>query len=116
MCLAHLDMSYDLIALCMPEIAAMCAWDECLPLCCRDHPEKRLDFTVSRGGEIVHIPITPELAADGGGRIGVSLAPNASITRRAAKGLGEALSLASSEFGRLTNIVTGGTAPSLRSN
>ncbi|CAL8463938.1 g3473 [Coccomyxa elongata] len=73
-----------------------------------DHPEKRLDFTVSRGGDIVHIPITPELAADGGGRIGVSLAPNASIKRRAAKGLAEALSLTSSEFGRLTNIVTSG--------
>lgn len=61
----------------------------------------------------MHIPITPELAADGGGRIGVSLAPNASIKRRAAKGLGEALSLTGSEFGRLTNIVTSGVVPSV---
>lgn len=74
----------------------------------RDHPEKRLDFTVSRGRKILHIPVTPDLAADGGGRIGVSLAPNASITRRAARGIGEALSLTASEFSRLTGIVTNG--------
>jgi len=74
----------------------------------RDHPEKRLDFTVSRGGKILHIPVTPDLAADGGGRIGVSLAPNASITRRAARGIGEALSQTASEFSRLTSIVTNG--------
>ncbi|EIE19004.1 intramembrane metalloprotease [Coccomyxa subellipsoidea C-169] len=73
-----------------------------------DHPEKKLDFTVSRGGSIVHIPVTPALAADGGGRIGVSLAPNAKIVRRAAKGISEALSLTGSEFSRLLNIVTGG--------
>ena len=79
----------------------------------RDHPEKKLDFTVSRGGSIVHIPVTPALAADGGGRIGVSLAPNAKIVRRAAKGISEALSLTGSEFSRLLNIVTGGALPTL---
>ena len=79
----------------------------------RDHPEKKLDFTVARGASIVHIPVTPALAADGGGRIGVSLAPNASIVRRAAKGVGEALSLTGSEFSRLLNIVTSGEPPLL---
>lgn len=74
----------------------------------RDHPEKTLDFTVKRNNEIVHIPVTPALAADGGGRIGVSLAPNARIVRKVAKGAAEAVAMASSEFGRLTNIVTSG--------
>lgn len=66
---------------------------------------------MARGASIVHIPVTPALAADGGGRIGVSLAPNASIVRRAAKGVGEALSLTGSEFSRLLNIVTSGEPP-----
>ena len=75
---------------------------------CRDHPEKAIDFTVSRNGEIVHIPVTPSLSADGTGRIGVSLAVNAKIVRKAAKGPGDAIRLASAEFGRLTGIVVGG--------
>ncbi|CAK0786395.1 hypothetical protein CVIRNUC_009608 [Coccomyxa viridis] len=73
-----------------------------------DHPEKTIDFTVSRNGGIVHIPVTPSLSADGTGRIGVSLAVNAKIVRKAAKGPGDALRLASAEFGRLTGIVVGG--------
>lgn len=81
----------------------MATW---LPL--RDHPEKRLDLTVVRDKQLIHIPVTPSLAADGGGRIGVTLASNASIVRRAAKGAGQALSMAGAEFGRLASIVTGG--------
>jgi hypothetical protein len=75
---------------------------------CRDHPEKKLDFTISRKNEIIHIPVTPALAADGTGRIGVSLAVNAKIVRKAANGIGESLTLAGKEFGRLTSIVVGG--------
>ena len=75
---------------------------------CRDHPEKKLDFTVSRKGEIIHIPVTPALAADGTGRIGVSLAVNAKIVRKATNGIGESLTLAGKEFGRLASIVVGG--------
>ena len=80
---------------------------------CRDHPEKTIDFTVSRNGGIVHIPVTPSLSADGTGRIGVSLAVNAKIVRKAAKGPGDALRLASAEFGRLTGIVVGGVSRAL---
>ncbi len=75
---------------------------------CRDHPEKKIDFTVLRNGQISHIPVTPSLAADGSGRIGVSLAVNAKIVRKAANGLGDAAGLAAAEFSRLTGIVVGG--------
>ena len=75
---------------------------------CRDHPEKKIDFTVLREGQITHIPVTPALAADGSGRIGVSLAVNAKIVRKAANGLGDAAGLAAAEFSRLTGIVVGG--------
>ncbi|CAL5226212.1 g9051 [Coccomyxa viridis] len=73
-----------------------------------DHPEKKIDFTVLRNGQISHIPVTPTLSADGSGRIGVSLAVNAKIVRKAANGLGDAAQLAATEFGRLTGIVVGG--------
>lgn len=76
----------------------------------RDHPEKKIDFTVSRNKEIIHVPVTPELAADGTGRIGVSLGVNAKIVRKAAKGPGDALRLAGTEFGRLTGLVVGGAS------
>ena len=75
---------------------------------CSDHPEKRLDFEVVRGTETIHLPITPSLAADGGGRIGVSLASNATIVRKVAKNPGEAVLMASSEFARLATVVTSG--------
>ena len=75
---------------------------------CRDHPEKKIDFTVLRNGQISHIPVTPALSADGSGRIGVSLAVNAKIVRKAANGLGDAAGLAAAEFSRLTGIVVGG--------
>jgi hypothetical protein len=83
-------------------------------VCCySDHPEKQLDFLVSRGEEIIHIPVTPALSADGGGRIGVSLAPNAKIVRKVASSAAEAVKMASSEFGRLFNTVTGGACLSV---
>ena len=80
---------------------------------CRDHPEKTIDFTVPEWRGIVHIAVTPSLSADGTGRIGVSLAVNAKIVRKAAKGPGDALRLASAEFGRLTGIVVGGMSCAL---
>jgi len=75
---------------------------------CRDHPEKKIDFTVSRNNEIIHVPVTPTLSADGTGRIGVSLAVNAKIVRKAANGIVDAGRLAGIEFSRLTGIVVGG--------
>ena len=74
----------------------------------RDHPEKQLDLTVARKQQLLHIPVTPTLAADGGGRIGVTLASNAKVARRAARGAGQAVRMAGAEFVRLASIVTGG--------
>lgn len=64
-----------------------------------------------RQRDIMHIPVTPSLAADGGGRIGVSMAPNATVVRKAAKGPRQALRLAGAEFVRLASIVTNGGSP-----
>ncbi len=92
-------------------LCKLTAKEHCACVRHRDHPEKRLDLTIARKREIVHIPVTPSLAADGGGRIGVTLASNASIARRAAKGPAQALRMAGAEFGRLAGIVTGGARP-----
>ncbi len=61
-----------------------------------------------RGGETARLPLTPELAADGGGRIGVQLSTNASLSRRVAAGPGQALAMAGGEFRKLLNVVTTG--------
>lgn len=54
------------------------------------------------------VPVEPSLAADGGGRIGVQLSTNAALSRRTAKGFGQALAMAAGEFGKLLNVVTTG--------
>ncbi|KAK3274742.1 hypothetical protein CYMTET_17092 [Cymbomonas tetramitiformis] len=71
-------------------------------------PEKSLVFHINRAGEELDLDLTPELAKDGGGRIGVSLAPNADVRRVKAESAGEALRMTSKEFNRLTGTVVGG--------
>ncbi|KAK9821093.1 hypothetical protein WJX81_001563 [Elliptochloris bilobata] len=72
-------------------------------------PERTLDLTVRRpGGDTVHLPVTPALASDGGGRIGVQLSANAALSRRVAAGPGQALAMAAGEFRKLLNVVTTG--------
>lgn len=77
-------------------------------------PERRLDLTVRRrGGEMARLPVMPELAADGGGRIGVQLSTNAKLSRRVAAGPGQALAMAGGEFRKLLNVVTMGARRTL---
>ena len=61
-----------------------------------------------RGGNTVHLPVTPALAPDGGGRIGVQLSANAALSRRIAAGPGQALAMAGAEFRKLLGVVTTG--------
>ena len=75
----------------------------------RNSPERALDLTVRRrGGATVHLPVTPALAPDGGGRIGVQLSANAALSRRIAAGPGQALAMAGAEFRKLLGVVTTG--------
>ena len=51
------------------------------------NPKRELTFKVERAGEVLTIPVTPAEQPDGGGRIGVSLAPNALVGPAANKHL-----------------------------
>lgn len=74
----------------------------------KDSPEKSMVFHINRAGEELDLDLTPELAKDGGGRIGVSLAPNADVRRVKAESAGEAVRMTAKEFNRLTGTVVGG--------
>ncbi|GAB4820175.1 hypothetical protein N2152v2_007221 [Parachlorella kessleri] len=72
------------------------------------NPKRELTFKVERAGEVLTIPVTPAEQPDGGGRIGVSLAPNAMINRAKASNPLEALALGAKELSELTKGVVKG--------
>lgn len=76
----------------------------------KDNPGRTLDFEVRRQGfsDLINLKITPDLAYDGAGKIGVQLSTNASLHRVKASNLGEAVTKASKEFVRLLTTVTEG--------
>lgn len=76
----------------------------------KDNPGRSLDFEVRRQGfpDLLGLKITPDLAYDGAGKIGVQLSTNARLHRVKANNLGEALTKTSKEFRRLTSTVTEG--------
>jgi membrane-associated protease RseP (regulator of RpoE activity) len=76
----------------------------------KDNPGRALDFEVRRQElpDLLHVNITPDVAYDGAGKIGVQLSTNARLHRVKANNLGEAVTKASKEFGRLTSQVTEG--------
>ena len=76
----------------------------------KDNPGRTLDFEVRRQGfpDLIDLKITPDLAYDGAGKIGVQLSTNARLHRVKATNLGEAVTKASQEFGRLISTVTEG--------
>ena len=61
-------------------------------------PQQAIELEVQRGQERLKLVVTPDLTADGQGRIGVQLAPNGSVTYRRPHGLGEMFSLAATQF------------------
>lgn len=76
----------------------------------KDHTGRPLAFQVQRGDALVELTAVPEPADDGSGRIGVLLAANTKIDHTLPSGVGDAVAMASGEFGRLMGTVTNGLA------
>ena len=74
----------------------------------RSNGSRAIRFVVRRDGERFPLDMTPQVAPDGSGRVGVTLGPDAEVTRTFPKNGFEALQLAAGEFGRLANGVVGG--------
>ena len=62
-----------------------------------------------KGAGVLDIPMTPELDAEGDGKIGAQLATYAKVLRSKANGPVDAAQRAVSEFGRLYGLVAGGS-------
>lgn len=74
----------------------------------KNSPGRRVVLTVQRGPDVLEVPVTPDVAADGGGKIGVQLASNYAIQRVKPAGPAEVLTMTGDEFGRLWGQVYGG--------
>lgn len=66
---------------------------------------------IRRGEQLLDLPVTPALAGDGGGRLGVQLVPNISFTHRRAADMPAAALVASKQLARCFGIVLGGKLP-----
>eukprot|EP00238_Polyblepharides_amylifera_P011041 CAMPEP_0196593580 /NCGR_PEP_ID=MMETSP1081-20130531/76014_1 /TAXON_ID=36882 /ORGANISM="Pyramimonas amylifera, Strain CCMP720" /LENGTH=423 /DNA_ID=CAMNT_0041917599 /DNA_START=282 /DNA_END=1553 /DNA_ORIENTATION=+ len=74
----------------------------------RAAPVEPLKFHIQRGDEELDLTVVPDIASDGGGRIGVSLATNTNMIREKPGSVGEAVGMTAKEYGRLQDQVTGG--------
>ena len=63
---------------------------------------------VRRGEQLLDLPVTPTLSADGTGRIGVQLTSNLSFTHAKAASLPAAAKAASVQLARCFGVVLGG--------
>lgn len=70
-------------------------------------PATPLSVRVLRGQTPLTFTVTP-VAGNGGGRIGVQLEANTSVSHLRASGFGQAVSMATADFKRLTGVVTHG--------
>ncbi len=68
-------------------------------------PQQSLNLTVKRQDQILQLSVTPELGADGKGKIGVQLAPNGELFRKKAENIGEALISGAEELQRVTVMI-----------
>lgn len=74
----------------------------------KTHPNEVLGMEIKRNDKVFSVEVTPELGADGKGRIGVQLSPNGIVTRRRAQNLGEAFSSGAREFERIVMMTVQG--------
>lgn len=81
---------------------------EALRTLIRQSPNTTLQFTVKRGDEIFHIPVTPIPGDKGEGKIGVMLAPNGEVVRRPARSFFEVLNAAADLFQNYTELTLNG--------
>lgn len=76
------------------------------------HRDISVDITVARGVpvQVQHVMVLPDMAPDGGGRIGVQLSANADIKTQKPDGPVETVTKAGQEMGRLLGATAGGLA------
>jgi membrane-associated protease RseP (regulator of RpoE activity) len=74
----------------------------------QDSPQQPLDLTVSRDDRSISITVTPELNADGKGKIGVMLAPNGEVIRRRTNNIIEAFATGATEYQRIALLTVRG--------
>lgn len=74
----------------------------------QSHPNQSIELSVQRSDRTLNIQVKPETGADGKGRIGVQLSPNAKITQRRAQNPFEVLTIAADEYQRVTGSILQG--------
>ncbi len=68
-------------------------------------PQQALNLTIQRQEQTLQVSVTPELGADGKGKIGVQLAPNGELFRKKAGNILEALTSGAEELQRVTLMI-----------
>ncbi len=68
-------------------------------------PQQALNLTIQRQEQTLQLSVTPELGADGKGKIGVQLAPNGELFRKKAGNVLEALMSGAEELQRVTLMI-----------
>lgn len=68
-------------------------------------PQQALNLTIQRQEQTLQLSVTPELGADGKGKIGVQLAPNGELFRKKAGNILEALTSGAEELQRVTLMI-----------
>jgi membrane-associated protease RseP (regulator of RpoE activity) len=71
----------------------------------QEAPQQALNLTVKRQEQTLQLSVTPELGADGKGKIGVQLAPNGELFRKKAENILEALTSGAEELQRVTLMI-----------
>lgn len=74
----------------------------------QNSPNQSLELTVRRDLETLYLNVTPELGADGKGKIGVMLVPNGEMVRKRASSLSEALVTGAQEYQRIAVLTANG--------
>lgn len=74
----------------------------------QEHPQEPLTLKIQRDSQTLSVRVTPDLAADGTGRIGVQLVPNGKVERRHVTNILEAFSQGASEFQKIAILTVQG--------
>lgn len=74
----------------------------------QNSPQKPLKLTIERQQEEISLVVTPQVDAEGKGKIGVMLAPNGEVTRRNTSNIIEAFSQGAKEYQRIALLIAQG--------
>lgn len=64
----------------------------------RNSVDQPIELSVKRGEQTLPITLVPEAGDNGVGKVGIGLSPNGEVTSRAARGIGEMITMATQEF------------------